>query len=250
MAIVAVYGQEYLSFRYKGHMQVSKEKPTPIEGPIFLEFLKTMNLTVITGMHMVDHKQHTAFAFVSKIVKYSKDGDSISIEADCWEGAWGLKKFNDLVGKVIINGTVKEIYYLSNCSQPISKTNWTITAKAEAVSCPLYLPPEAARRAQMLLGEKADAYKPVHVINYAVMGYPYIERISNCTWWLKNFPNVTQHKPGFVVVGLDGNHCGIIDKEGDKFIHSNPVKREVTENPIIMLRNFFPKGYIFKEYKC
>ena len=59
---------------------------------------------------------------------------------------------------------------------------------------------------------------------------------------MKMFPNTDKAAPGMIIVGKDGKNCAIIDNEGDKFIHSNPIKKVVTETPLVMVNQFFTNG--------
>ena len=235
---------------YKGgEIVVNNAAAVKIDGPIFIEFLSTINVTVIAGMHVKGNAK-TPFGFAAKVFRYTKNGDNFLIEANCTEGSWGTKSLQGMEGTIYVNGTFQKATYSGYCLHRASKFNVTITAVGNYVKCPIYLPPEAAVRARILVGEKAEAYNAINVVNFAVMGYPYITNIPNCTFWLNNFYNATAAKPGFVVVGKDGAHCGIIDKEGDKLIHSNPGKKTVTETPLSLINEFFKAGYIYKEYKC
>ena len=249
LLLSAIFCEEYHTYHYEGKMAVNSDPLVAINGPIYIELLKTMNVTIISGMH-TKGSVNTPFGFVAKITKIIMNGNKMEIEVKCWEGGWGHQMVNDLVGMIRITGDLNQIEFMQNCTEPKSKMQVGINAHGVKAQCPFYLPPEAAKRAQILVGEKEEMYKPIHVLNFAVMGYPYIESIKDCSWWLKNFHNATEGKPGFVVVGTDGKHCGIVDKEGDKFIHSNPVKHLVTATPMAMLKDFFKAGHVFKEYKC
>jgi len=241
--------QEYHNFHYKdGEMKVDNEQPVKVSGPVFIEFLKTMNVTTITGMHTKGTTE-TPFAMVAKIHKYHHENNKINIEAECFEGAWGTKTFK-MSGQVHIEGTWDEIHYHGHCQHHETKTHWEIQAKAEKAKCPLYQPAEAAQRVHVLINQPAEVYQPVHVLNYAIIGYPYITSIKDCKWYLGKFKNATEAKAGFVIVGNDGLHCGVIDQEADKFIHSNPAKKQVTMTPLALAKDFFKAGYTLKDYTC
>ena len=240
--------EEFHYFHYKeGHIVVDKEKPVKTTGPIFIEFLKTINITSIAGMH-VQGSTYTPFAFAGKIVSFKKEGDhNYQIIANCTEGAWGMNPLK-LQGQIHISGQwQKNAHYHGSCYDVASKKNYSVEAQGEYTLTPFYLPAEAAARAQLLVGQSAEAYQPVHVLNFAIIGYPYITMIKNCTFY-EQFKNATASKPGYIVYGNDGAHCAIVDKEGDKFIQSNPAKKQVTMNPMSMLKDFFKNGYTFKLY--
>jgi hypothetical protein len=244
---LAVFCEEYHYFHYKeGHVIVDKEKPAKSTGPIFIEFLKTMNVTSIAGMS-VNGSVQTPWAFSAKIVEYKTEKDNFQIVANCTEGAWGLNGMK-LQGKIQVTGSMlKNAHFHGWCFDPKAKRNYTIQAQGDYTKSPLYNTTEAALRAKILVGQSAEAYQPVHVLNFAVIGFPYITMIKNCTFY-QQFKNATEAKPGYLIVGNDGKHCAIVDKEGDKFIHSNPVKKQVTINPNSMIKDFFKGGYTFKLY--
>ncbi len=247
--LLAVFCDEMHFFHYKdGEMKIQGEQPAKISGPIFIEFLKTINVTTIAGMH-IKGSTETPFALGAKITKVIRDGDKITVEAACFEAGWGTKPMK-MEGTVNVTGTWNEIHYHAHCENKETKARWEINAHATATKCPLYAPAEAGARAKILVGQHAEVFQAVHVLNYAIIGYPYVNGIRNCTWYLQNFKNATDAKPGFAIVGNDGAHCGIIDKEGDKFIHTNPVKKLVTETPLSMAKDFFKKGYTLKDYTC
>ena len=240
--------EEFHYFHYKeGHIIVDKEKPVKTTGPIFLEFLNTMNITSIAGMHSQGNT-YTPFEFAGKVVSFKREGDrNFQIVANCTEGAWGMSLMK-LQGQIHVNGQWKgKIHYHGSCVDLASKKNYTVEAQGEYSSTPFYLPAEAAVRAQLIVGQSDEAFKPVNVLNFAVIGYTYINMIKNCTFYAQ-FKNATESKPGYVVLGNDGAHCAVVDKEGDKFIHSNPAKKQVTMNPMSMLKDFFKNGYTFKLY--
>jgi hypothetical protein len=248
LALALCDEMHYLHYK-GGNLVVNTEPAVKVEGPIFIEFLKTMNITAIAGMHLKGSVK-TPFGFSARIVSFNKSGDKIDIRANCTEASWGVKPLHGMKGEVRITGTFQKAEYYGWCYHEATKQNFSITATGNYVKCPIYLPPEAAVRARILVGEKAEGYQPIHVLNFAVMGYPYINSIANCSWWLDKFTNQTAPKPGYVIVGKDGAHCGILDKEGDKVIHSNPAKKLVTETPLSLINEFFKNGYVLKEYHC
>ncbi|MDR3548385.1 MAG: hypothetical protein P4M11_09010 [Candidatus Pacebacteria bacterium] len=62
------------------------------------------------------------------------------------------------------------------------------------------------------------------------------------------FKTVSQIKPGFLIIGEDGKHCAVVDKEGDKFVHVNPNTKKVALTPLSRIGEFFKDGYIVKDY--
>jgi hypothetical protein len=251
--LAAVLAEEYHDYHYyDGQLIVNQKVKSKVEGPIFVEYLKTINVTVLAGMH-VEKKDHIPFAIATNMTNITIKGDNIEFYADCLEMYWGLKSYAGLKGGIYAKGTYKgNLELMGGCYSEKEKFGLNVSVKGVHVDCPFYLPPEASKRAEILVGEKAESFKNIHVLNFAIMGYPYIQTLDNCTFWLKTFNEVNVTKPGFVIVGKDGLHCAIIDKEGDKFIQTDPAKKKVVSTPITEknLKTYFPKGHIFKEYKC
>lgn len=242
--------EESFTYHYKGDMIVNKQNSVKVSGPIYIDFLKTINVTLISGMHMVG-SVHTPFGLISKLTSVKMEGGKIDIEGTCMEGGWGEnRKLFDMEGTLKITGTHDKIHYVLNCTHKPTELYFKINADGVFTKCPYYLPPEAAKRAHLLVGESTEKYQAHNVLNWAMLGYPYFMNIKNCSIYLTQFTNVTEIKPGFLVIGKDGAHCGVFDREGDKFIHSNPATKKVSDTPNSQLKTYFPKGYVLKEYKC
>jgi hypothetical protein len=238
---------EHHVFHYKtGTIIVDNEPAVPIVGPIFLDFTATSKTAVIAGMH-TKGTTHTSFGFASAVNRIA-NGSNIEIDADCRYAAWGIKTLYPLTGVISIRGTWQKIRFTGVCEDPKTKARWILDATAHKAECPFYLPHEAAQRADVLVGESGEVYKAVHVLNYAIWGFPYIESVNSCQSYLDNFPDANEIKPGYLIVGKDGQHCGIFDREGDKFIHSNPTKKQVTLTPNTMIPDYFKNGYVLKSY--
>lgn len=110
-----------------------------------------------------------------------------------------------------------------------------------------YSPEEAGLRAKYLIGRSAEKFKARHVINFAVMDYLYGH--MNCPdIATDHYPLLPGPKPGALIVGKDGTHCGILDNEGTKFIHSNPVTKKVTYESLVVANKYFPSGILYKRY--
>lgn len=78
---------------------------------------------------------------------------------------------------------------------------------------------EAGLRAKKLLRKSIEAYRAYETIGYALSEIPYFF-LSSCRDFLdKRFPDYG-FTYGAILVGKDGEHCGIIDNEGTKFTYS------------------------------
>lgn len=235
-------------FHHNGTVYVNDEHGVTF-GQFYVELHSEPFMTYISGMYVKD-RVHTPFEFSAKITSYKTDGHKISIEASIVEGRWKQQSFTKVSGIMGIEGTWDAAKFILSADVTKPKLSLNITADGIKSKCAYYSMQEAASRAGYLVGEKAENYKPEHVLNHAIFGYPYFKG-KNIKYYHNTFGTiVASPKPGVIVVGNDSAHCAIIDKEGDKFIQSNPIKKEVTINPITMLKDFFQKGYILKEYKC
>lgn len=230
-------------------MVVNNAPRIAVNGMILVELMQGMNISIITGMY-TRGGVHTPFSIVTNNTRYVKVGDHIEIDGECWRIEWGTKFLEDPVGKVRINGTWQKLSYSFVATSNNKKNTYELNATGILTKCGFYPPLEASRRAHLLIGEKAETYQPVHVINYAVWGFPYIYHVPSCKWYLEKFPASDETKPGFLIVGKDGKNCGILDKDAENLIHSNPVKKKVTSTPLPLIKDFFPEGYVIKQYKC
>eukprot|EP00829_Urostomides_striatus_P019769 TRINITY_DN786_c0_g2_i2.p1 TRINITY_DN786_c0_g2~~TRINITY_DN786_c0_g2_i2.p1 ORF type:complete len:296 (+),score=108.71 TRINITY_DN786_c0_g2_i2:70-957(+) len=242
--------QEYHFFHYSaGHMVINDAPRIAVNGNILVELVQGMNISIITGLY-TRGGVHTPFSIVSNTTRYVQNGKEVEIEADCWRAEWGTKFLEDFAGKMKINGTWQRISFHLKATSNGKKNTYELNATGTYAKCGFYIPSEAARRAHILINEKSETYQPVHVVNYAVFGFPYIYHVPTCKWYLDKFPETNVTKPGFLIVGKDGKHCGILDKDAENLIHSNPAKKKVTATPLPLIKDFFPQGYVIKEYKC
>lgn len=124
---------------------------------------------------------------------------------------------------------------------------WSYNATANETEKFFYPAKEAGLRAKLLIGQSKPKYEAYEVIDFAVMDAPYYR--LNCSQFLTDqFPEAPGPEPGAIIVGTDGAHCGILDNEGTKFIHTNPVVKKVTYDSIAAVRRYFPKGVAYKRY--
>eukprot|EP01022_Parablepharisma_sp_SALTPOND_P019087 TRINITY_DN320_c0_g1_i1.p1 TRINITY_DN320_c0_g1~~TRINITY_DN320_c0_g1_i1.p1 ORF type:complete len:285 (+),score=22.52 TRINITY_DN320_c0_g1_i1:1831-2685(+) len=248
LLLALAFCQELHVLHYDGTMKVNNDKGS-IFGPILVEFRKTVNMTFLAGMY-VKNGVHTPYELSSRIIEFRdyKNG-SFLINASCLEGRWAKKTLHNLKGYTTVEGTWEKATYSGKCEDPATNIAYEPVAEGKKSQCEYYPMPEAAVRAGYLVGEKRDTYQAPHLLNHAVFGYAYLH--ISCKNYLEHIGNITKEtKPGTLIIATDGSHCAIIDREGDKFIHSNPVKGEITMNPLPMIKTYFKNGYVLKEYKC
>ena len=237
------YAEHYYFQVTEGQMTINKGKPGKFSGVSHLE--NSFGFSTFSGTY-VDGSNFTPFTIGGMILKFDNNG-KIDVDATCTEGSWDKKAFRP-EGKVKLTGTLTDVTYHVDCEDKASKIHWEITGKAKASKCTQYSPIEAAVRAKDTIGKHAEDFSAVQVVNYAIIGYKYT--IGKCKDYLDNFKKVDKSSAGFAIVGKDGEHCGIMDKDGDKFIHTNPVKKLVDETPLAMAKNFFKNGYVFVDCSC
>ena len=235
-------------FHHNGTVFVNGETGVTF-GQFYVDFHSEPFMTYISGMYVKNHV-HTPFEFASKISSYKTDGKTITIEAHVVEGRWKQQAFTKVTGMLGIYGTWDAAKLVLGADVPVPKLQLNISADGIKSKCAHYSMEEAAVRAGYLVGEKAENYKAEHVLNHAIFGYPYFKG-KTIKYYHDSFGKVVlAPKPGVIIVGNDSAHCAIIDKEGDKFIQTNPVTKVVTINPVSMLKDFFKSGWIFKSIPC
>ncbi len=247
LATAVLCQKMHYSFHYKnGDLTINKGSAGKINGPVMLEFLSYSNNTNIGGMY-VSGSTKSSFYFHSITRRYESKSGSFAIEADCLEGNWGLQALRKMSGKVTVVGKFGSFIDIQGtCTTADRSRNFTFKANGTPSNA-TYTPAEGAKRAMMLVGQKSTDYRPVDMVNFAVFGYPYVQTVS-CRWFLNYNRNETEAKPGYVIVGKDGRHCGIVDPEGDKFVQSNQAKGSVTLNTLTTAQQFFPKGFFYHRY--
>lgn len=250
LILTAVYGDASFFYHYyDGQLKVNNDTQAIVEGLHLVQFQQNLNVSLIVGMHIKENT-FTPFSFMSVIRSLKQEGVKVIIEAYCFEVNWGLKTSNKVSGKINIQGAWDKLSYDGKIYSEDMKIMFEMKATGMNSPCPFFSPSVAVKRAHNIIGEKSEKFQRHQVLNYAILGYPYFSSARDCKFWLDNTKTSGIKKPGFAIVGLDGKHCGIIDKEGDKFIHTHPSKREVTLTPLTMANDFFPKGYVYKDFSC
>jgi len=106
-----------------------------------------------------------------------------------------------------------------------------------------YSPKEAGFRAKFLIGQPKSKYESRNVIGFAIEDNPYLYSTCWSLFWLDDGPGP---EPGAIMLGEDGEHCAILDDEGTKFIHTNPMTGKVTYESIAVAQRYFPNGILYK----
>ena len=236
-------------FQYKnGKLGQNYDIPVDIFGHLEIINTPKNQFIEINGMYKAATK--IPFAFVLTFSNSYSKGDNLVITGKCKMGAWDTKMIN-LAGKHVLEVENGLASLKATCYDSDAKIEYRIQLNATSTKCLVYQPKDAAERATFLINEKKEHFKNVHVLNFAYYDYPFLEVFKNCRYYINKFgeeaPNA---KPGYAIVGKNGLHCGVVDAEGDKFIHTDPVKKVVTLTPLTLAKNYFKSGYIFKTVPC
>ena len=232
-----------------GKFSLNKASPAAVSGVMFSQFEHGTNYSLIAGeYHNSTFK--SPFQIITRTVGVYPIKDGINIKAECYWGFWKKRDAVQYKGHVEINITAGEISIHANCDELTSGDNLDVKASAKESECHVFTPAEAADRAATLHGEPITVYKAYNVLNMATMGFFDVGQSTSCSWYSSTFKTTTEAKPGMIIVGVDGEHCAIINKKGDAFIQANPVTGKVSENSMSMINAFFRKGYVLKDYPC
>eukprot|EP01022_Parablepharisma_sp_SALTPOND_P027584 TRINITY_DN66_c0_g1_i2.p1 TRINITY_DN66_c0_g1~~TRINITY_DN66_c0_g1_i2.p1 ORF type:complete len:272 (-),score=24.86 TRINITY_DN66_c0_g1_i2:115-930(-) len=232
-----------------GKMKRNDESETKIFGSMAVVTGPRHNYVEIDGMYQ--GSKHMPFALVFDIQSSTQQGDQITITGNCEKGAWDGESIDTLKGEYKITGTWDKAVFEGNCMNSDSTLAFGVNLEATKYDCEVYKAEDAAARAQYLIGESKDHFLAAHVLNFAYYDYPYINVLRSCRYYLVHFgEDTTEEKPGYAIISKDGRHCAIIDKEGDKFIHTHPIKKQVEATPMSMLKNFFRSGYVIRTVPC
>lgn len=242
---LATCDKKYFTYK-KGKLQQGNEAAAEIFG--HLEIMQTgkNNYVELNGLYLGG--AHKPFAFIMTEPKMDPSGAGLS--GECKSGAWDLEHLK-LTGKYTITLADNVVKFEGLCTNTETKLTYKIDFVGNSTKCLVYQAPEAADRAKYLIGEKASHFRPSHVLNFVYYDYPFLDVMKNCRFYLTKFgKEEPSAKPGYAIVGKDGMHCGVLDNEGNKFIHTNPAKKEVTLTSIALADTFFKNGYVFKSVPC
>lgn len=245
--LATIFCVEIAEFKYEGGgLSVNGGQSSTIAGQIFMELLKNKTVSIIFGTYH-NGTQKTVFFFGAKVSSYSVQGKRYVAKATCMEGLWGTSPLSRVSGDISITGEVDGTAHFSGVCRSIRSatvsTTYAIKAAGEYVKCG---PKAGAKRAQALVGTKG--YIDPQVINYAIFRYPYLNAVFTCAWYQQNLGDAKEAGAGYVIVGKDGKRCGVMNSEGDKFVHANSRTREVLLTPLIYATEYFTAGYEFKTY--
>jgi len=234
-------------FIYKdGNLQRKDEAKASIFGHLEIMNEGRDNYVELNGFFL--GAVHSPFAFIFDLPKMNfNEGEATG---ECKSGAWDHDRLK-LTGKYTVTVGEDFVKFEGHCVSTDNQKSYKIDFIGNSTKCLVYQPPEPAIRVMYLIDEPTSRYRPSHVLNFAYYDYPFLDVLNNCRFYLNNFGTVeTEPKPGYAIVGKDGMHCGVIDREGTKFIHANPSRKEVTLTSLAVVDTFFRNGYVFKSVPC
>eukprot|EP01022_Parablepharisma_sp_SALTPOND_P033855 TRINITY_DN89815_c0_g1_i1.p1 TRINITY_DN89815_c0_g1~~TRINITY_DN89815_c0_g1_i1.p1 ORF type:complete len:285 (+),score=16.80 TRINITY_DN89815_c0_g1_i1:487-1341(+) len=229
-----------------GKMKRDKEED---EKDIFGSMTISDNQIDIDGLY--EDNMKLPFSLVFDMQSSTQQGDQVTLKGHCKKAYWDGIAPHKIEGEYSITGLWANPEFKGNCRRPGSSLVYDLHLKATKYDCKIYKAEDAAKRAQFLVGRLKEHFSAAEVLNFAYYDYPYAKPRKDCSYYLNNFgEETTDRKPGYAIVSKYGNHCAIIDKEGDKFIHANPTGKKVVATPISMIDNFFRSEYVIKTVPC
>ncbi len=250
LLVAATMCDDMSSFRFTdGKMEVNSTHASKIDGKFYYDDRSILSSVGLSGVY-VNGGTKTPFDLNAVMHSFEVNGENFVASAHCSTLGWGPLKLKKLSGNVTVEGVINNTAtFKGTCVRKNGDVviTYTFAAHGKYSKKFFYTPIEAARRAPTLVGEKG--YKGAQVLSFAILGYPFYDpKIMDCGWYSDFLHRTPRSQPGYVVVGTDEKHCGIVDAEGDKFVQANPITLTVTLTPMIYLNKFFPKGYKFLSY--
>jgi len=242
--IFPILTEEVHPFRYKKGTITINKVPIDVSGSAILQNDHTEITIEYYGM---DPSTVTPFMIRASAARGRENlRNDEKIELNCIEGRWSNGATVKMSGILVFTGNYEKAEIKANCVVKETEEVWEVSSN-EMEKKGIYFPyGEAGKRARLLIGESSTKYNQAAVISYALLDYPYTN--LDCEIIANRFPDTDTSKPGILIVGKDKKHCGIIDDEGSKFIHSYPSKGTVMETSLVLIERYFPEGYLLKAY--
>lgn len=238
-------GYDVKTFRYKeGTVSIGNEPTVKVVGLVCLTTVKESSRTFLKYYGM-DNSTMTPFFVSGAELKTVGDGS----EYTCVEMRLGRQRITGSTGTIKITGSEDKRTIVGKCTSNNIENRVAVSFSSTSfrVKSIYFEPKEAGLRAKDLLGYSVEKFRAVHVVRYAIIGYPY--SVDHCRGFLDRFyPVAPGLEPGVIIVAKDGYHCAIADNEGTKFIQSYQWDKKVTEQSIVLLNRYFPGGFIYKRY--
>eukprot|EP00826_Nyctotherus_ovalis_P038254 TRINITY_DN3575_c0_g1_i1.p1 TRINITY_DN3575_c0_g1~~TRINITY_DN3575_c0_g1_i1.p1 ORF type:complete len:264 (-),score=28.28 TRINITY_DN3575_c0_g1_i1:173-964(-) len=243
LLIASVFAQEteIHAFRYKNASMSMGNTTGKIDGSLYYEKRGSIEALEFVGIEL-----STLTPFMLILGHAKEAGTDFNVTANCVGGAWGYHNPGRLSGTSTLVGPQNKTIFEADCASRRNE-HWKVNATCNKSETLFYPPKEAGYRAKKLIGQNYRKFQAPHVVTYAVMDFPYVG-IECRTFLLDVFPDAPGPEPGAIIVGNDGRHCGIVDDEGTKFVHSNPYARKVAYDPVSTAFRYFRRGFTYKRY--
>ena len=228
----------YFRFR-NGTLIKGNENPRTLSGSLCYF---TMSANAYVHFYSMDHSTMTPLHLML--------GDRVELttanKVDLYCGGMrdGAKDLESLSGKAHLRLYSDGSELSAECSTQTGDL-WLLKSFNIETKKLYYSQKEAGFRAKFLIGQPESKYKPPNVISFAIFDYPY--HAFNCESFLF-YADAAGPEAGAIMLGKDGKHCGILDDEGTKFIHTNPVAGKVTYESIAVAERYFSEGIMYKRW--
>eukprot|EP00826_Nyctotherus_ovalis_P037773 TRINITY_DN3475_c0_g1_i15.p1 TRINITY_DN3475_c0_g1~~TRINITY_DN3475_c0_g1_i15.p1 ORF type:complete len:228 (+),score=28.77 TRINITY_DN3475_c0_g1_i15:203-886(+) len=164
----------------------------------------------------------------------------------CTTGIFNFVYVNQMTGTATITGDWENSDFSADCATAYG-VQWKFRTHNTRTPTAFYSQMEAAHRAKYLVGQSTMRYGPTSVVFFAINDYAYYS--GYCSIFLReDFPVTSGPEPGAIMVAYNGAHCGIVDNEGTKFVHSNGLTGYVSLDFVSLFWRYFPSGVIYKKY--
>lgn len=232
---------EVYAFRYKNASMSAGDVKGYVDGSLYYEKRGS-----IEALEFVGVETSTMTPFMLILGHADEAGADLNVTASCIGGAWGRRNAGRLSGSSTLIGPWNKTIFKADCASQ-GDQHWVVNATCNKSETLFYPPKEAGFRAKKLIGQNFRTFFGAEVITYAIMDFPYVG--LQCWHILEaGFPNAPGPEPGAIIVGNDGRHCGIVDDEGTKFVHSNPHSRKVAYDSVSVAFRYFRRGFTYKRY--
>lgn len=168
-------------------------------------------------------------------------------EYRCIHLIWERSQEEATDGDISLEGSKDAVNLTGECNFE-DGSKFSIKSMLYEIKNPMYSAREAGLRARSLIGQSIHKFRAPEVISYAGIDVVYLRPDADCWTLLADLKDAFGLAPGVAILGKDGRHCAIVDHEGTKIVHSNPVKKVVTEDSVALLHRYFPSGYVYKNY--
>lgn len=238
-AVTLCLNQRNRYFKFEdGTFERTGASKTPISGSFHILEDSGKRIGMFAGLDRA-----TMLPFVAA-VESSVNGSDTRFSGT---GLWRNTRLGSMWGNVTLDESGGSMKLYGDFVNDEYGTSFAYRALLKESSRMFYTPKEAGRRAKSILGQNSEYFDAANVVAYAISDIAYFLR--GCSMFLgETWPDAPGPEPGAIIVGSDGKHCGILDDEGTKFVHNNPVSNIATYESLAVVERYFPKGVIYKRY--